>query len=89
MKYFYREAEIFYKFVNKQSDITNIYLHGWGCSCKSFDFCQQYITKNNSLFIDFSPFGKSSKNIKNWNVFTYANMVISLCQHLKIKKFNI
>lgn len=89
MKYFYRDAEIFYKFVNKQSDTTNIYLHGWGCSCKSFDFCQQYITKNNSLFIDFPPFGKSSKNIKNWNVFTYANMVISLCQHLKIKKFNI
>lgn len=89
MKYVYRDAEIFYKFVNKKSEMTNIYLHGWGCSCKSLDFCKDYISKDNSLFIDFPPFGQSSKNIKNWNVFTYANMVISLCQHLRVKKYNI
>lgn len=89
MIYDYRDAKIFYRFFNKKSEITNIYLHGWGCDHRSFLFCHKNIEDMSSLFVDFPPFGESSKDIKNWSVFTYANMVISLCQHLGIEKYNI
>ena len=42
-----------------------------------------------SLFIDFPPFGKSQKKVKNWTIFSYATMVVSLCEHLKIHKVNL
>jgi len=89
MVYVYRNIKIFYKFIDKKSDVTNVYLHGWGANHKSLLFCQDHLKKQNSLFIDFPPFGESDKFPKDWNVFTYANMVISLCQHLKLKKLNL
>lgn len=88
MIYKFKNEEIYYKFYNKKSEVTNVFLHGWGCDGNSFAFCNKYI-KTNNLFLDFPPFGKSSKDIKNWTIFTYANMVISLCEHLGIKKINI
>ena len=88
MIYKFREALIFYKFTNKKSEETNVFLHGWGCEHKSLLFCQNF-SKQNCLFVDFPPFGESSKSIKNWTIFTYANMVISLCHHLGIKKINL
>lgn len=89
MKYVYRDAQIFYRFINRKNDVTNIFLHGWGCDHKNLLFCKDFVQGQNALFVDFPPFGESSKNIRSWSVFTYANMVISLCQHLGIKKFNI
>lgn len=89
MIYNFREIKIFYRFFNKKTDVVNIYLHGWGCDGKSLMFCHKYIKNQSSLFIDFPPFGESDKKISNWTVFTYANMVISLCQHLNIKNYNI
>ena len=89
MIYNFRENQIFYKFTDKRKNVTNIYLHGWGCDHTSLLFCQDYITEANSLFVDFPPFGKSEKNIKDFSVFTYANMVISLCEFLGIKNYNI
>ncbi len=88
MKYFYRDTEIFYKFVNRKSEVVNIFLHGWGCDHKSFLFCEQNLN-GSCLFVDFPPHGQSSKPPKDWTVFTYANMLISLCQHLGIKKYNL
>lgn len=69
--------------------ITNIYLHGWGRSYKDFVFCDRFLKSENSLFIDFPPFGKSDKKVKEWSIFTYVNMVLSLVEHLKIGKFNL
>lgn len=66
----------------------NVYLHGWGCNHESFMFCHKYM-KHSSLYLDFPPFGQSSKVLNDWTIFTYANMVISLIQHLKIKRFNL
>lgn len=88
MTYSYRNTKIFYKFQNKNSHITNVYLHGWGSSHKSLLFCSQHIKEDNALFVDFPPFGESDKCPQGWNIFTYANMVISLCQHLNLKKMN-
>lgn len=87
MKYLYRDTEIFYKFIDHNSAITNVFLHGWGCDHKSLLFCHQ-VSNNNCLFVDFPPFGESGK-ITDWSIFTYANMLIALCQHLNLKKINL
>ncbi|MBP3431524.1 MAG: alpha/beta hydrolase [Clostridia bacterium] len=84
----FRDAKIFYRFFDRKSEVVNVYLHGWGCDHKSFLFCHKHNSQS-SLFIDFPPFGESSKDIKDWTVFTYANMVMNLCNHLKIKKINL
>lgn len=89
MIYNFRNTKIFYRFFNKKTDVANVYLHGWGCDGKSLLFCQDFVKDKSSLFIDFPPFGESENKIDDWTVFTYANMVISLCQHLGIKKFNL
>ena len=88
MDYFFKNIRIFYSYKTKKSEVTNIYLHGWGCDHKSFLFCEDYLKKENSLYVDFPPFGKS-ETPNDWTIFTYANMVISLCEHLGIKKINL
>lgn len=88
MKYEYRGCKIFYKFLDRKSEITDVYLHGWGCDYSSLYFCNE-LTKNNCLFVDFPPFGQSSKGVDDWNVFTYANMVIALCKKLNLGKLNL
>lgn len=85
----FRDAEVFYRFFDKKSDVVNVYLHGWGCDHKNFMFCHKFLKDQSSLFIDFPPFGRSSKDIHDWTIFTYANMVMTVCQHLGIKKINI
>ena len=89
MIYCYRGVKIFYKFINRNKQTTNIYLHGWGTDMSSLLFCEEYFNEQNSLYVDFPPFGRSGKNIGEWSVFTYANMIISLCEHLKIETFNL
>lgn len=88
MIYKFKNEEIYYKFFDRKSDVTNVFLHGWGCDSKSLLFCNKYAHANN-LFLDFPPFGESSKDISGWTIFTYANMVISLCEHLGLKKINV
>ena len=85
----YREVEIFYKFDNKRKECTNIFLHGWGCDHTKMEPFASVLKNQNTLFVDFPPFGKSGENIKGWTIFTYANMLIALCEHLKIEKFNL
>ncbi len=85
----FRDTTIFYRFFDKKSEVVNVYLHGWGADMKSLLFCNEYINKQSSLFIDFPPFGRSSKTLAHWTIFTYANMVMSICHHLGIKKINL
>ncbi len=84
----FRDATIFYRFFDRKSEVVNIFMHGWGCDHNSLMFCNR-VLNDSCLFVDFPPFGRSSKDIADWTIFTYANMVISLCQHLGIKKFNL
>ncbi len=84
----FKNIAIFYHFKSRKSDVTNIFLHGWGCDHESFLFCEEFLENGNLLFVDFPPFGKSEKPI-DWTIFTYANMLISLCEHLGVKKFNL
>jgi len=88
MKYEYRDCQIFYKYIDRKSETTDVFLHGWGCDHKSLLFCKD-LTKHSCLFVDFPPFGESGKYLPDWNIFTYANMLISLCKKLNIKSFNL
>lgn len=88
MKFIYKNSAIFYRFIKRKGDVVNVYLHGWGADYKSLFFCKDHI-KAPSLFIDFSPFGRSDKNIKGWTIFSYATMVVSLCEKLNIRKINL
>ena len=63
-------------------------MHGWGQNGDAFSFVQSKLNKFKWLTIDLPPFGKSEMP-KSWTIFTYANMVISLCEHLNIKSCNV
>ena len=89
MVFEYRECKIYYKFINRKKPITNIFLHGWGVEHTSIELFDNVLKEENSLFVDFPPFGKSGKNPKGWSIFTYANMIIKLCQKLNIQKYNL
>lgn len=88
MKFIYKNSPIFYRYIKRKDEVVNVYLHGWGASYKSLYFCKDHI-KTSSLFIDFPPFGLSDKNIKGWSIFSYATMVVSLCEKLGIRKINL
>lgn len=84
----FRGSKIFFEYFDFGGETVNIYLHGWGRSCKELLFFKDHI-KQSSLFIDFPPFGKSDKNISHWSIFTYVNLVCFLCEQLDIKNFNL
>ena len=88
MKFIYKNSPIFYKYVKRKGEVVNVYLHGWGASHKSLYFCNDNL-KGSSLFVDFPPFGKSDKDIRGWTIFSYATMVVSLCEKLNIHKINL
>lgn len=89
MVFEYRECKIYYKFIDRKKPITNIFLHGWGVEHTSIELFDNVLKEENSLFVDFPPFGKSGNNPKGWSIFTYANMIIKLCQKLNIQKYNL
>ena len=41
------------------------------------------------LAIDFPPFGKSNVEPQGWSIFSYVQMLMSLCEHLKIKSCDL
>lgn len=86
VNFYFGECKIFYQIYGSLDDSVNIFLHGWGQNGTSFDRIIKQVG-GNWLLIDFPPFG-SSDEPKNWNIYSYANMLISLCEHLKIEHCN-
>ena len=89
MVYNYNGSKIYYKFYHGRSRQPILLLHGWGCDGSIFSSLIDTFRDRSFLVIDFPPFGKSEPNIKNWNIYTYANMVMSLCDDLCIDKCHI
>ena len=90
MIYNFQGVKIFYRDTGKKNvEKANVFLHGWGTSSTNFSFCEKFLKDQRNIFIDFPPFGKSQKKIRNWTIFTYANMVICLCEKLNIKEINL
>ena len=82
-------TKIYYDFWGVKSNRPTLLLHGWGRSSQDFDYLIQQFPERCFLAIDFPPFGKSNQEVEGWSIFTYAQMVMSLCQHLKIESVDI
>lgn len=84
----FNDVDVFYNIYGKKDGAVNIFLHGWGQSGECFkevisscdDFC--------NIVIDFPPFGKSGVP-SDWTIFSYANMIISICEALEIDRCNL
>jgi len=88
MYFYYAGTKVHYNFSKKKKGEALVLLHGWGGSISSFDAIKKLKDHYMVLIVDFPPFGKSEEG-QEWNVFSYANMLISLCEHLKIEKCHI
>lgn len=88
MYFDYVGTKVHYRFSKKQGREVLVLLHGWGGSVNSFAPLEELKKDFRVLEVDFPPFGKSGEG-QNWSVFSYANMLISLCDKLKIEKCHI
>ncbi len=88
MYFDYIGTKVHYKFSKKQNGQVLILLHGWGGNINSFKQIEDLKKHFKVLEVDFPPFGKSEEG-QEWSVFSYANMLISLCEKLKIEKCHI
>lgn len=77
-----------YVYSNKKGRKTLVLLHGWKGNRSSFDMLAKLKREYNCLIVDLPPFGKSDEPI-GWNIFSYANLILSLCEHLNISKFSV
>ncbi len=89
MTFFYQGVEVEYHFIGNPGPCPTLILHGWGCDGEEFASTVENFSDRYFLTLDFPPFGKSGKVDAEWNIYTYASMVISLCEHLKVKKCDI
>ena len=89
MVYKYNSVEIYYQTFNKNKSRPIFLLHGWGSNSEIFNNLIDNFPNKTFITIDFPPFGKSDKDIKGWNIFTYVGMFMSLCDHLKIESCDI
>lgn len=84
MNYCYNGASVAYKFVDRGSKSVVVFLHGWGRSGEDFKPFENLFENKSLLILDFPPFGESEFDPSKWSIFSYANMVISLCESLEI-----
>ena len=86
MKYIINGANVDYQLIKRGGEKTLIFLHGWGRSGEDFNRFMDIFKEYNILLLDFPPFGKSEFNPQNFTIFSYANIVIGLCEHLNINQ---
>lgn len=84
MIYSFSGAKVYYELFDRGEKRTLVFLHGWGRTGEDFKKFAEEFENCNLLFIDFPPFGKSSFEVPFSSIFTYVNMLISLCEHLGI-----
>lgn len=88
MRFEYKNIEIDYIFTDKDSTVTNVYLHGWGGDKRTFLWVANTSTLN-TLCIDFPPFGESEEPQEVFTLQDYVDIVLQLCDSLQIKNINI
>lgn len=88
MVYKFKGVEVYYNYIDKGTRPL-ILLHGWARSSQDFQEFISFYENQSILTIDFPPFGKSSSNLKDWDIYTYVSLVIYLCDHLNIESADI
>lgn len=69
---------------------TIVFLHGWGSDSSVFYWIiSSLVQRQNCILIDFMGFGKSDIPKTAVSVENQAEMVLSLCNYLEVKKFHI
>ncbi|MBQ8909288.1 MAG: alpha/beta hydrolase [Clostridia bacterium] len=84
MIYNFNGAQVHYRFIKGCTDKVLVFLHGWGRQGADFNSFIDVFDEYSILLIDFPPFGKSRFNPQNFSIFSYANIVMGLCEHLSI-----
>lgn len=88
MFYSFAGVKVFYQEFGKSSSRATLLLHGWGRSSQDFENFASAFPNRYFVALDFPPFGKS-QTPEDWSIFTYVQMVISLCEHLKITEVDL
>lgn len=88
MFYSFNGVNVFYSLHGFPSFKATVLLHGWGRDSGDFEQLVNQFPDRYFLAIDFPPFGQSDEP-EGWSIFTYAQMVISLCEHLKITEIDL
>lgn len=90
MKFVYNGICVHYATYGKKSERATLLLHGWGSSGKVFDnLIDAFNGERYFVVPDFPPFGESGSLVCSWTIFSYASMVMSLCEHLGIKEVDV
>lgn len=85
MVFRFKGVDVFYRLINEGKSRPLVFMHGWARRGDDFDEMVSFYQNKTLLTIDFPPFGQSGSNLKDWSIYTYVSMVISLCEHLKIE----
>lgn len=84
MVFSFKGVGVYYRLINEGKSRPLVLLHGWGRSSEDFDELISFYDNRTILVLDFPPFGKSGNYLKDWSIYTYVSMLISLCEHLGI-----
>ena len=72
------------------SEITIVFLHGWGQNIEMMEPLEKYYRKYfNTLILDLPGFGKSDEPKYSWTVYEYVDYLKELFDELKLKKIII
>lgn len=87
MEFIYKQTNINY-FKQGNGDELVVFLHGWGSGSELFaPFASCFdINKYTMLFIDFPPFGKSSRPNEVWTMQDYFSSTLQIIQNQQKEK---
>lgn len=85
MQIIYKNISINYSFYENESDVSLIFLHGWGQNIEMMmPLAKQFIKKYNVLILDLPGFGLSDEPKEVWSISDYADMVEYFRKELKL-----
>lgn len=85
MVYKFKGVEVYYEYINQGKSRPLVLMHGWARSGEDFKQQISFFEKRTILVIDFPPFNRSRADLRDWSIYTYVSLVISLCEHLNIE----
>lgn len=76
---------MFYEYVEKKSEVTFVFLHGWGLNGDSFNKIINKLLDASVLKIDLYGFGKSKMPKNYFDTYEYAYQIFLLLKKLNIR----
>lgn len=80
---------MFYEFLDKSSEKTVVFLHGWGGNHESLFSLMPVFDEYNVLTLDFWGFGNSEPVSENYDIYSYSDAVVALLKYLKLDKLTL